>query len=61
MVETLVRMSEKVDEIRNEVLINNETDNDLVDAYNKGVDQMTAQIKQYLNELALVHAFGGGR
>ena len=59
MVETLVRMSEKVDEIRSTVLMENKTDNDLIDAYNKGVDQMTAQIKQYLNELALVHAFGG--
>ena len=61
MVETLVRMSEKVDEIRGTVLLENKTDNDLIDAYNNGVDQMTAQIKQYLNELALIHAFGGGR
>ena len=55
----LVELAEKINELRNLVHIDNDTNNDLVDAYNQGVDAMTNQIKSHLNDIALAMAFGG--
>ena len=57
----LVDFAEKIDELRQLVLIDNDTDNDLVDAYNQGVNAMVNQIQSHLNDIALAKAFGGAK
>ena len=53
----ILELSEKVDEIERNVLIDNTTDNDLVEAYNQGVRAMAANIQYTLNQMALAFAF----
>lgn len=58
-VEELVRLSEKVGQLRDDALMENKNDNVYFDAYNQGVNMMTAMIRSYLNDQALMVAFGG--
>jgi hypothetical protein len=52
MIEMLGRIAENVGgEWEQAVLINNDTDNDLVDAYNQGVRAMASQVCYYLNAI----------
>ena len=58
-VDELVRLSEKVAQLRDDALIENKNGDENCDAYNRGVDAMTAVIRSYLNDQALMMAFGG--
>ena len=52
MIEMLGTIAENVGgEWENNVLINNDTDNDLVEAYNEGVRAMASQVCYYLNAI----------
>ena len=55
----IVKMSDDMIELRENVRIENTTDNPLVDAYNQGMDAMYGQVQAYLNKMALQKAFGG--
>ena len=57
----LAKLSEKVDEIRAKIHVENTANNPFLDAYNDGIDAMTAQVQKMLNEMALKKAFGGGQ
>ena len=51
-IELLGRIAENAGgEWEQAVLINNDTDNDLVDAYNEGVRAMASQVCYYLNAI----------
>lgn len=54
-----VELYSKVKELEQKVLIENTTSNDLVDAYNQGVDAMANQLMSFINSTALEKAFGG--
>ena len=56
----LLDLFSKIGELRDKVVIDNTTDDDLVDAYNEGVDAMANQIRGYINLLALQTVFNGG-
>ena len=52
MIEMLGSIAENVGgEWEENVLINNDTDSDLVDAYNEGVRAMASQVCYYLNAI----------
>lgn len=55
----LVDLFDEIQKMRDDVLIENIADNDLVDAYNQGVNAMTMKLRCYLNQKALETAFGG--
>lgn len=56
----LLDLFSKIGELRDKVIVFNETDNDLIDAYNHGVDAMANQIRIEINMMALQKAFNGG-
>ena len=55
----LLELYDKMYKIRDDVRIENTTDNPLIDVYNQGVDAMTAKVMYVLNQEALKKAFGG--
>ena len=54
----LLEISEAVNRIRSECMITDLKDNDMVDAYNQGIDMMAQRVLVHLNNLALKKAFG---
>ena len=55
----ILELYDEMAKLRDAVRIDNTTDNPLVDAYNQGVDGMTAKIMWKLNQMGLNKAFGG--
>ena len=55
----LLELYNKMHELRDDVRIENTTQNPFVDAYNQGVDAMVGKIMYVLNNSALKKAFGG--
>ena len=54
----LIEISEAVNRIRSECTITDLKDNDMVDAYNQGIDMLAQRVLVHINNLALKNAFG---